>query len=106
MEETLNLICFSKSADKQPYITIIHLDLTPEILSYFRLVLFLLLQHSSKNIHPDGMKLEAGGCKQAVAATYKLWEKLENSVHWKNLLVTPFLLRSAPLISVVHQKHI
>lgn len=58
-----------------------------------------ILQHSSRNIHPDEVTPEVWGCKQAVVSTYlKIWEKLENSVRWKNLLVTVFLLRSAPLL--------
>lgn len=58
-----------------------------------------ILQHSSRNIHPDEMTPEVQGCKQDVVSTYlKIWEKLENSVRWKSLLVTIFLLHSTPLL--------
>lgn len=90
-------------------INIIHLDFTPLILPHLgpfvtSFLLLDILQHSSRNIHPDGMTSEVWGCKQAVVSTYlKLWEKLENSVHWKNVPIKIFMLQS--FIFAVHQNY-
>lgn len=88
MGGTLTLISCSVHTDKQPDITIIHLDLT--LLNYLfqGLVCFTfkvgILQYSNRNIHSDEMTPKIWGCKQAVVSTcLKSWEvcwKLEKFV--------------------------